>query len=132
MHDHYITSGPGGRPVIAGSQVTVAAVLKELAASEEAVDAIRTTHPELDRDAVQAALEYAAEKLPDIAPSHEVPPPSVSEFFIPRTEFGKEMWALRQAAVEEARRRGEPLLDLEGIRREVRERRGERDDGDDH
>ena len=39
------------------------------------------------------------------------------------------MWALRQAAVEEARERGEPLLETwEDVRREVRERRGEHDD----
>src|SRR6184192_729174 len=31
MHDHWITSGPGGRPVIAGTHVTVEEVLKELA-----------------------------------------------------------------------------------------------------
>jgi len=53
MHDHLITSDPGGKPVIAGTHVTVEEVLKELAASE-AVDIILTAHPELDRDAVQA------------------------------------------------------------------------------
>ena len=62
MHDHFITSDPGGRPVIAGTHVTVETVLKELAASE-AVDAILTAHPELDRDAVQVALQFAAEKI---------------------------------------------------------------------
>ena len=39
MHNHHITSDPGGRPVIAGTHMTVQAVLKALAASE-AVDAI--------------------------------------------------------------------------------------------
>lgn len=83
MPDHLITSDPGGRPVIAGTHVTVEEVLKELAASE-AVDVI------------------------------------------PRTEFGRELWELRKKAMEELRVHNEPLLDLEGIRREVRERRGER------
>ena len=72
MPDHLITSDPGGRPVIAGTHVTVEEVLKELAASE-AVDVILTAHPELDRDAVQAALEYAAEQLPVLEPSREEP-----------------------------------------------------------
>jgi uncharacterized protein (DUF433 family) len=125
MHDHRITS-EGGKPVIAGTHVTVEAVLRELAASD-AVDAVLKTHPELDRDGVQAALEFAAEQLPVLAPSPEQVTPAAPEEFIPRTEFGREMWALHLAAVEEARQRGEPLLDWEGIRREVRERRGERD-----
>jgi uncharacterized protein (DUF433 family) len=125
MQDHRITS-EGGKPVIAGTHVTVEAVLRELAASD-AVDTFLTTHPELDRDAVQAALEFAAEQLPVLEPSPEQVTPAEPAEFIPRTEFGKEMWALHLAAVEEARQRGEPLLDWEGIRREVRERRGERD-----
>src|SRR5262249_49994556 len=54
MHEHVITSDPAGRPVIAGTQVTVEEVLKELAACGE-VDRVLTAHPELDRDAVQAA-----------------------------------------------------------------------------
>jgi len=128
MHDHLIASDPGGRPVIAGTHVTVEEVLKELAASA-AVDVILTAHPELDRDAVQAALEFAAEKLPVLEPSRETLSPAESETFTPRTPFGKEMWALHQAAVEEAKQRGEPLLETwEDVAREVRERRGERDD----
>jgi uncharacterized protein (DUF433 family) len=125
MHDHRITSDAGGRPVIAGTHVTVAEVLKELAAWGE-VDRILTAHPELDHDAIQAALAFAAEQLPVLEPAREEPP-SASETFTPRTPFGKEMWALRQAVVEEATRRGEPLLETwEDVAREVRERRGER------
>jgi uncharacterized protein (DUF433 family) len=127
MHDRFITSDPGGKPVIAGTHVTVAEVLKELAAWGE-VDRILTAHPELDRDAVQAALEFAAEKLPVLEPPREEVQPAESETFIPRTPFGKEMWALRQAVIAEAKRRGEPLLETwEEVTREVRERRGERD-----
>jgi len=128
MADHRITSEPGGRPVIAGTHVTVEDVLKELAASQ-AIDVILTAHPELDRDAVQAALAYAAEAVQNTASSPSVQPSAEEEPFVPRTEFGKELWALRQQALEELRAHNEPLLDLEGIRREVRERRGERDAG---
>ena len=125
MYNHRITSDPGGRPVIAGTYVTVEEVLKELAVWGE-VDRILTAHPELDRDAVQAALEFAAERLPVLEPSREEPP-AASETFTPRTPFGKEMWALRQAVIEEAKRWGEPLLETwEDVAREVRERRGER------
>jgi hypothetical protein len=49
--------------------------------------------------------------------------------FVPRTDFGRELLELRKQAVEELRGHGELLLDLEGVRREVRERRGERDFG---
>jgi uncharacterized protein (DUF433 family) len=126
MHDHFIASGPGGRPVIAGTHVTVEKVLKELAEWGE-VERVLTAHPELDRDAVQAALAFAAEQLPVLEPTREEPSSSASETFTPRTQFGKEMWALRQAVVEEAQRRGEPLLETwEDVAREVRERRGER------
>lgn len=128
MHDRFITSDPGGKPVIAGTHVTVEEILKELAAWGE-VDRILTAHPELDRDAVQAALEFAAEKLPVLEPLRETERLAESETFIPRTPFGKEMWALHQAVVEEAKRRGELLLETwEDVAREVRERRGERDD----
>jgi len=128
MHEYLITSGPGGRPVIAGTHITVEEVLKELAASE-AVDVILTAHPELDRDAVQAALEFAAEKMHGIvhAPS-ALSSPEAGQF-VPRTDFGRELLELRKKAVEELRAHNEPLLDLEGIRQEVRERRGERDFG---
>jgi uncharacterized protein (DUF433 family) len=128
MADHLITSDPGGRPVIAGTHVTVEEVLKELAASQ-AVDVILTAHPELDRDAVQAALAYAAEAVQNTASAPSVQLSVEEEPFVPRTEFGRELWKLRQKALEELRAHNEPLLDLEGIRREVRERRGERDAG---
>ena len=130
MPDHLITSDPGGRPVIAGTHVTVEEVLKELAASE-AVDVILTAHPELDRGAVQAALAYAAEAVHNAASVPPARPSFEEEPFVPRTEFGKELWELRQKALEELRAHNEPLLDVEGIRREVRERRGERHFGAD-
>jgi uncharacterized protein (DUF433 family) len=128
MHDHLITSDPGGRPVIAGTHVTVEEVLKELAACGE-VDRILTTHPELSRDAVQAALEFAAETVHTASCPVPTPPPTEGEHFVPRTDFGRELLELRKKAIEELRAHNEPLLDWEGIRREVRERRGERDSG---
>lgn len=130
MHDHLITS-EGGKPVIAGTDVTVEAVLKELAASE-AVDVILMAHPELDRDAVQAALKYAAEKMQATAP------PPASEFaqalgeFEPCTPLAKKLWERRKAVIQEALERGDPLLhSWEEVEQEVRERRGERASGDD-
>ena len=62
MHDQLITSDPGGRPVIAGTHITVEKVLEELAAWGE-IDRVLTAHPELDRAAVRAALEFAAESI---------------------------------------------------------------------
>jgi uncharacterized protein (DUF433 family) len=122
-----IASDAGGQPVIAGTHVTVEEVLKELAAWGE-VDRVLMAHPELDREAVQAALEFAAEKMHSTASS--LPPPSPEAgHFVPQTDFGRELLELRQKALEELRIYHEPLLDLEGIRREVRERRGERDFG---
>ena len=128
MHDHLITSDPGGRPVIAGTHVTVEEVLKELATSE-AVDAILTLHPELNRDAVQAALEFSAQAVHSTASAVPIRPSTETAHFVPRTDFGRELLELRRKAVEELRAHNEPLLDLEGIRQEVRERRGERDFG---
>ena len=125
MADHLITSDPGGRPVIAGTHVTVEEVLKELAASQ-AVDVILTAHPELDRDAVQAALAYAAEAVQDKASAPPIQPSAEEAHFAPRTAFGRDLVELRQKALEELRAHNEPLLDLEGIRQEVRARRGER------
>jgi len=130
MHDHRITSDPGGRPVIAGTHITVVEVLKELAAWGE-VDRILTAHPELDREAVQAALEFAAEKI------HGTERQPVSAFsqalgdFEPRTPLAKELWERRKAVIQEALERGEPLLhSWEEVEQEVRERRGERESGD--
>jgi uncharacterized protein (DUF433 family) len=129
MYDHLITS-EGGRPVIAGSHVTVEEVLKELAAWGE-VDRILTAHPELDRTAVQAALEFAAERMQGTARQ------PVSEFsralgdFEPRTPLAKKLWERRKAVIKEALERGEPLLhSWEEVAQEVRERRGERAIGD--
>ncbi len=113
--------------MIAGTHVTVEVLLKELAAFGT-VDALLTTHPELDRAAIHVALTFAADALPVLERTADPQPFPASEEFTPRTEFGKEMWALHQAVVEAAHRSGEPLLETwEDVQREVRERRGERD-----
>ena len=52
--------------------------------------------------------------------------------FEPRTPLAKKLWERRQAVIKEALARGEPLLQSwEEVEQEVRERRGERDIGED-
>ncbi|MGO9570174.1 MAG: DUF433 domain-containing protein [Desulfomonilaceae bacterium] len=51
-----------GKPVIAGTRVTVELILEKLAAGET-VDQILEAHPRLTREAIQAALAFAAEAL---------------------------------------------------------------------
>lgn len=64
MHD-LIVSDPGvmmGKPVIRGTRITVEHILERLAAGET-VDQILEAHPALTREAVQAALAFAAQAL---------------------------------------------------------------------
>ena len=49
MHEHLIESQRGGSPVIAGTQITVEAILRALAAGQT-VDHVLTAHPELSRE----------------------------------------------------------------------------------
>ena len=51
-----------GKPVIAGTRITVELILEKLAAGET-VDQILEAHPRLTREAVLAALAFAAEAL---------------------------------------------------------------------
>jgi hypothetical protein len=115
-----------------GTQITVEAILHALAAGET-VEQVLTAHPELSREAILAALAFAAEKVQ--APASASPVLSLHEAlgtFVPQTPLAKELWELRQAAIREALERGEPLPQRwDEVRREVRERRGERDRGDD-
>jgi len=131
MHEHLIESQRGGSPVIAGTEITVEAILRELAAGET-VDHVLTAHPELSRESILAVLAFAAEKI-----HGDESRPSVISLtealgaFVPQTPLAKELWELRQAAIKEALERGEPLLQSwEEVRQEVRERRGERSPGD--
>jgi uncharacterized protein (DUF433 family) len=51
-----------GKPVIAGTRITVELILEKLAAGETA-EQILDAHPRLTREAIQAALEFAAGAL---------------------------------------------------------------------
>jgi uncharacterized protein (DUF433 family) len=61
----WIVSNPSvmmGKPVIVGTRITVELILEKLAAGET-VDDLLTAHPQLTREAIQAALAFAAEAL---------------------------------------------------------------------
>ena len=65
MHKQLIVSDPNvmmGKPVIAGTRVTVELILEKLSAGET-VEQILKAHPRLTREAIQAALAFAAEAL---------------------------------------------------------------------
>lgn len=51
-----------GKPVVAGTRITVESVLERLAGGES-VDQLIEANPRLTRDAVQAALAFAAQAL---------------------------------------------------------------------
>ena len=60
-----ITSDPKvmmGKPVIAGTRITVEHILEELAQGST-IEELLESHPRLTREAVQAALAYALEVL---------------------------------------------------------------------
>jgi len=65
MEKNLIISNPQvmlGKPVIAGTRITVELVLEKLAAGES-VEQILEAHPKLTREKIQAALSFAAEAL---------------------------------------------------------------------
>ena len=51
-----------GKPIIAGTRITVELVLEKLAAGET-IEQILEAHPKLNREKIQAALRFAAEAL---------------------------------------------------------------------
>lgn len=51
-----------GKPVIAGTRITVETILEKLAAGET-VEQILEAHPRLTHEAIRAALAFAAEAL---------------------------------------------------------------------
>jgi uncharacterized protein (DUF433 family) len=60
-----VTSNPEimmGKPVIAGTRITVESILERLAAGESH-DQIMDANPRLTREAIHAALAFAAEAL---------------------------------------------------------------------
>ena len=60
MQTNMIISDPTimmGKPVIAGSRITVELILEKLAAGES-IEQILESHPRLTREGIQAALTY--------------------------------------------------------------------------
>lgn len=51
-----------GKPVVAGTRITVELILEKLAAGET-VEQILDAHPRLTREAILAALDFAARAL---------------------------------------------------------------------
>ncbi len=65
MYHRLITTNPNvmmGKPVIAGTRITVEHILEELAAGST-IDELLDAHPRLTREAIQAALSYALDLL---------------------------------------------------------------------
>ena len=65
MQKQWIVSDPQvmmGKPVIAGTRITVELILEKLAAGES-IEQILDAHPRLTREAIQAALAFASEAL---------------------------------------------------------------------
>lgn len=65
MIQQWIISDPGvmmGKPVIKGTRITVELILEKMSAGET-IEQIISEHPRLNKDAVLAALEFAAEVM---------------------------------------------------------------------
>ena len=65
VQKNLITSDPAiimGKPVVAGTRITVELILEKLAAGETP-EQILEAHPRLASEAIQAALAFAAEAL---------------------------------------------------------------------
>jgi uncharacterized protein (DUF433 family) len=65
MREQWIVSDPNvmmGKPVVAGTRITVELILEKLAAGET-IEQILDAHPRLSREAIQAALAFAKEAL---------------------------------------------------------------------
>jgi len=65
MNRKYIISDPKimmGKPIIAGIRITVELILEKLSAGET-FEQILNEHPEINREAINAALAFAAEAL---------------------------------------------------------------------
>jgi uncharacterized protein (DUF433 family) len=65
MSEPLIASDPKvmmGKPVIAGTRITVDLILEKLG-SGESIEAVLEAHPRLTREAVLAALRFAAQAL---------------------------------------------------------------------
>ncbi len=66
MNEPLVISDPKillGKPVIAGTRLSVELILQKLSAGET-IEQLLVAHPRLTREAVLAALAFAAEALP--------------------------------------------------------------------
>jgi uncharacterized protein (DUF433 family) len=66
MNEPLIVSRPDvimGKPVVAGTRITVQLILEKLAAGES-VEQVLASHPRLTIEAIRAALRFAAQSLP--------------------------------------------------------------------
>jgi len=64
MENQLIQSHPNimmGKPVVAGTRITVELILEKLAAGET-VEQILEAHPRLTKQAILAAIEFAAQQ----------------------------------------------------------------------
>ena len=71
-----ITSDPAimmGKPVVAGTRITVELILEKLGAGED-LDDLLLDYPQLSRESVQAALSFAGQVL-----RHDVVYPTTQE-----------------------------------------------------
>ena len=65
MREELIQADPSimmGKPVVAGTRITVELILEKLAEGET-IEQILAAHPRLTREAIQAALAFAARAL---------------------------------------------------------------------
>jgi len=65
MREELIQADPSimmGKPVVAGTRITVELILEKLAAGET-IEQMLAAHPRLTREAIQAALAFAARAL---------------------------------------------------------------------
>jgi uncharacterized protein (DUF433 family) len=65
MHNNTITSDPKimmGKPVIAGTRITVELILEKLAVGET-IEQILDEYPQLKKESIYAALLFASEAL---------------------------------------------------------------------
>jgi uncharacterized protein (DUF433 family) len=65
MEERWVVSDPEimmGKPVVAGTRITVELILEKLAAGETIEDLLKA-HPRLTREGILAALSFAAETL---------------------------------------------------------------------
>jgi len=65
MNDRLVVSDPQvmmGKPVIAGTRITVELILEKMAVGET-IEQVVAAHPRLTRQSVLAALDFAAQAL---------------------------------------------------------------------